>query len=138
MSYLSIIPISEEWLTTFVVAIIAAIGAVWIKAKSLGRSEGEQSRDVNINGQPISIAAVSPNATRGELADLKKDLDFRLTKLESSLSEERAVARVALGKIHARLDSSSLATAEMKGEVGEISTNVSRLLDLALGRKPRI
>lgn len=131
MPILAEIMISGEWITTITVAIIGAIGAVWLKGRSSGKRE-EAERRVTIDGQPLSFTNCSPNVTHLEMSELKRDMDLRFTKIEAALSEERTIARVALGKIHARLDSGAVAVAEMKGGMESISNNVDRILAIMM------
>lgn len=114
---------------------IAAVGIV--KAFRSGEAKGAAARRVQVEDQPIHIQQNSPNATQGELATLKIDIDQRLAKIEAALSDERSVARVALGRIHARLDAATTATAELKGGLDKVADNVDRLLVIALNRTPR-
>ena len=126
--------IPGEWLTGIVVAVIGAIGGIWLKRS--GVEQGRSERSVTIDGQPIAFTQGSPPATQNELAVLKRDIDARLNKIETSLCDERAGSKLELGKIHARLDTATVATAELKGNLQQISDNVSRLLELAMHHKP--
>lgn len=128
--------VSLTALGTFLAA-VAGIVMTYLKRdslKDLGRQE-ERARKVVIDGQPLEFKQSSQAATHSDLTDLKRDTDQRLTRIEESLAAERAVARTALGNIHARLDKSTVATANLQGQVEEVGKNVARLLDLALARK---
>ena len=51
MHYLADVMISGEWLTGIVVAVIGALGGVYLKA----RKDGENSREVTIKDQPLRM-----------------------------------------------------------------------------------
>ena len=125
--------VSLSALSAFLVAAAGAVATVMAKRK--GKAEGrqeERERRVMIMDQPLAVAHHSPSASQEELAELKRDIDGRLEKIERALNEERAIARTANGNLHARIDKSTEALAELKGEVHQIGANVSRLLELAM------
>lgn len=68
---------------------------------------------------------------RGEIDDLKRDMDRKLDRLIEGQVERGKTAREALNNVHRRLDTATEVTAELKGEVHQISKNVERLLTLA-------
>lgn len=67
-------------------------------------------------------------ATKDEVEDSEKRL---LDKLEN----ERLTARVALGKVHQRLDNQSVKIGEQTGTLNSISDNVQLLLQRATKNK---
>jgi hypothetical protein len=81
IAHLAVIAVPEEWLTAFVVAIIGALGAVWIKAKSSGRAEGENSREVTIKNQPLQMTKTD----RPVSFDQHSALDARVARIENHL-----------------------------------------------------
>lgn len=125
--------ISGNWILALIGALASAGTLIYGKAQ--GRKEGREKRSVTLEDQPIGFSHHSPPATQAELSDLKRDMDGRLAKIENTLSEERSIARTANGNLHARIDKSTEALAEVKGEIRQIGDNVSRLLELAM-RKP--
>ncbi len=78
---LAAISVPEEWVTAFCVAIIGAIGAVWLKAKSVGKSEGENSREVTIKNQPLQMTKTD----RPVSFDQHNALDARVARIEIHL-----------------------------------------------------
>lgn len=130
--------ISLTNLATFIAGVGGVILAFYKRAhyKEQGRKEVQEGR-VTIDGQPLSFSQQSPAASQNEVAELKRDIDARLNKIELCLSEERTTARIALGKIHQRLDSTSVATATLQGKVEEVGGNVARMLDIMMNHKPR-
>lgn len=78
---MGLIAVPEEWVTTFCVGIIAAIGGVWIKARSLGKAEGETSREVTIKNQPLQMTKTD----RPVSFDQHSALDARVARIEIHL-----------------------------------------------------
>jgi hypothetical protein len=78
---IGLISVPEEWVTTFVVGIIAAIGGVWLKAKSVGKVEGETSREVTIKNQPLQMTKTD----RPVSFDQHSALDARVARIEIHL-----------------------------------------------------
>lgn len=78
---IGLISVPEEWLTTFVVGIIAAIGGVWLKARSVGKAEGENSREVTIKNQPLQMTKTD----RPVSFDQHSALDARVARIENHL-----------------------------------------------------
>lgn len=127
--------ISGNWIITLIGALVS--GAALLLGKAQGKKEAREKRSVTLEDQPISFAHQSPAATQAEVGELKRDMDGRLSKIETALAEERSIARNAIGNLHARIDKSTEALAEVKGEIRQIGDNVSRLLELAMNpRKP--
>lgn len=87
---LALISLDEKWLTTFVVAIIGALGAVWVKGRSTGRTEGENSREVTIKNQPLRMM----KDDRPVSFDQHSALDARVARIEIHLDRmERDAAQ---------------------------------------------
>jgi hypothetical protein len=127
--------ISGTWL-------IGAIGALSTAAALIiGKLQVDKvKRDktsTRIEDQPISISLVETLATKEEMKELEGRLVDEIKKLEGSISKERDIARTANGNLHARIDKSAEAMAEMKGQLIQISANTSRLIDMAMGKQPR-
>lgn len=114
------------WITTFVVAVISAV---------LGKKVSDAKR-VKVSPSPFPIELSEKVATKEELDALEERISEELQKIEAALLKERDVARTANGTIHARIDKSTEAIAEVKGELNQINANLSRLLDLAM-KRPR-
>jgi hypothetical protein len=90
METLATITLDEKWLTTFVVAIIGALGAVWVKGRSTGRTEGENSREVTIKDQPLRMM----KQDRPVSFDQHIALDARVARIENHLDRiERDAAQ---------------------------------------------
>ena len=121
--------------------IIAIIGALTTAAATIiGKMKIDQAKrektSTRIEGQPIGVELVETLATKQEMRELEARLVAEIKKLESAASKERDVARIANGNLHARIDKSSEALAEMKGQLIQISANLSRLVDMAM-KQPR-
>ena len=130
--------ISGDWIIGIVIAIITAVGGVWLKSSSEERGARceRETRSTTIEGQPVGIALVKTLATKDELEAQEVRIVAELKKLEGALNSERSVARVANGNIHARIDKTVEGMAEMKGELHQINANLSRLIDIAMHPKP--
>ena len=128
--------ISGKWLLALVPVVASAVALI------LGKSHWEkkgakEARSVTVENQPLQISPILPLATKAELEQLEARLTVELSKIEGALTNERAVARIANGNLHARIDKSTEALAEVKGQLSGIGENVSRLLDLATKRAPQ-
>lgn len=138
---------------TISVAAIAALGtavAVAVKAFKAGEAKGKQT--VAVDPVPLPVEVVADLATKDELRDVEGRLTGEIRKLENHQNGERAVARNAnsnihqrldkmaeksdLLRIHERIDAQSLATAAATASLNEVKSSVSKLLDLAIQRKP--
>jgi len=138
--------ISGEWALKLVGGIFTGLGilftAVWMAFK---KGQGSTAVDATIKGQvpevtvrtaPQWATADEVESLRGEIDDLKRDMDRKLDRLIEGQVERGKVAREALNNVHRRLDTATEVTAELKGEVHQISKNVERLLTLATTTPP--
>jgi hypothetical protein len=126
------------WLS---VAAITAIGAAVIgvvKAFKAGEAKGKSSQEFTLKKPvPTVVTREEPAwATKPELEDHEERTKAEFAQLWEAIDGERKIARDALGRIHGRLDKQSEATAKVQGTVDEVKSNVSKLLDIALQRKP--
>ncbi len=126
------------WLS---VAAITAIGAAVIgivKAFKAGEAKGKISQEFTLKKPvPTVMTREEPAwATKPELEDHIERTDKHFEEIWDAIQGERGIARTALSRIHERIDEQSLATAKVQGTVDEVKSNVSKLLDLALQRKP--
>jgi hypothetical protein len=133
--------ISGAWALKLVAGIFSGLGilftAVWMAFK---KGQGSTAVDATVKGPVPEVTvrqatqwatAEEVNALRGEIDDLKADVDRKLDRLIEGQVERGRVAREALNNVHRRLDTATEVTAELKGEVHQISKNVERLLTLA-------
>lgn len=130
--------ISGKWLLAIIPAVIAALGAVWIKAKSAGIKEA--TNNVTIQS-PVPKFDVNTReeiifASRDELEDHIMRTDKSFTEIWAAIDGERKIARDALGKIHNRIDNQATSLATLAGASKSVESTVNKLLDLALGKKP--
>ena len=131
--------ISGTWITGFVVAVIGAIaaGAAHLKGKAQGRAEATETTIkspvpvVTTRTEPRWASHEDLLSVKADLDELKGDMDRKLDKLLEGQQERGKVAREALNNVHRRMDASTEAVAELKGEVHQMSKNVERLLTLA-------
>jgi hypothetical protein len=130
--------ISGKWLIALAVAVIPALGAVWIKAKALGQKEAQEASVTVKKPVPtVTIREEAQWATRPELEDHIERSDKQFCEIWQAIQAERGIARTALSRIHERLDNQTTATATLQGTVDEVKGTVAKLLDLALGKKPQ-
>lgn len=122
--------ISGNWLIALVGAI--STGAVAI----IGKMKVDQAKRTKtatvVENQPLSVAVVDTLATKEEMRELEARLVSEIKKLESAIANERSVARIANGNLHARIDKSAEGIAEMKGQLTQMNANLNRLLDLVM------
>lgn len=133
--------ISGSFALKLVAGIFSGLGvlfaAVWAAYK---RGQGNPASETTIKA-PVPTVTVRQEqqwatadevqSLRGEIDDLKRDMDRKLDRLIEGQVERGKVAREALNNVHRRLDTATEVTAELKGEVHQISKNVERLLTLA-------
>jgi hypothetical protein len=130
--------ISGNWLIGALVVLIPVIGGVWLKGRDVGRRLGENAREVTLK-KPVPTVVTREEAAWATKPDLDEHInrtDKHFAEVWDAIQGERGIARVALGRIHERIDEQSLATARVQGTVDEVKSNVGKLLDLALNRKP--
>lgn len=93
------------------------------------------SKKITIDPLPLPIELAEKIATKEELDALEARIFRELKNMEEALSKERDIARIANGNIHKRIDTSTVALAEMRGELKQIAEGMSRLLDIATKRR---
>lgn len=127
--FLAVITVPEEWLTAFVVATIGAIGAVWLKAKSIGRSEGENSREVTIKDQPVKFE----KSQRPVSFDQHAALDARVARMEA---HHDAMQRDQAAQYKQILDAGAERETRLMEFFGAGLREVNLRLDQILNRPP--
>lgn len=138
MQYLADFMISGEWLSGFVVLVIGAIGAVYVKARKDGVRVGEGSSSVTLR-KPVPTLTTREEpawATRPDLEEHIERTERHFTKIWERFESDRHVARESANNIHKRLDKQSEATAGVLASLTEVKETTGKLLDLALNRKP--
>ena len=80
--YLADFMISGEWITAFVVAVIGAIGAVWVKGRHTGKAEAMQ-----IGPQPFMVELKEHFVTRREHDRLEALVAVNATRVEGMFRE---------------------------------------------------
>lgn len=90
---------------------------------------------VTIKTEPVWASREELAKVQHELKELRTDVDHKLDRLLQGQAERTDVARVALGKVHKRLDDNTEDLALVRGELTQVNQNVGRLLDIAL-KKP--
>lgn len=128
--------ISGDWVLKLVGALFT--GAALVLGRYLGRKEIQNESSVTLK-KPVPTIQTREEpawATKPDLDDHIDRTDQHFKEVWEAIQGERGVARVALGRIHERIDEQSLATARVQGTVDEVKSNVGKLLDLALNRKP--
>lgn len=141
---------SGEWVLELVAKIFAGLAAIvtaFVGAKIHGDRRAKQereriSRDVNLKTPvpTITVREEDDFVTTTELNRHLGALEKKIEEIKAALDGERSVARVANGNIHKRIDdmSESLGNrlSKTEGVLEGIAATTSRLLDLALNRKP--
>lgn len=133
--------VSGEFALKLVGGIFTGLGilfaAVWAAYKK-GQAAPSTETTIKSPVPTVTVQQVQRWATHDELAavavevaELKSDMDRKLDRLLDGQQERGKVAREALNNVHRRMDASTEAVAELKGEMKQISSNVERLLALA-------
>lgn len=135
--------ISGNWITALMVAAITALGGIWLSYKR-GQANPNSETTIKSPVPEVTVRQATNYASQEELAglrheveELRADVDKKLDKLLEGQSDERRVAREALGKVHLRADKTAEALAEMKGELTQMNKNLERLLEHSMQPKPR-
>lgn len=142
MDLIAVISLDEKWVTTFVVAVIGALGAVWLKGKSSGKAQAaeEQERSVSIQGQPVHVSTEErPQWVTKQIFDEHiQRMEASIEEIKESLDGERGIARVANGNLHKRIDAMSEKFGDrlsnLEGTSRGVKETVDKLLDIALGK----
>lgn len=130
--------ISGKWLIALAVAVIPALGAVWIKAKQTGLKEAQES-SVTLK-KPVPTIQTREEPLWAKDSDLKDHVAWtrnEFGRVWNQFGTEREIDNAELTKIHERINQQMNATSNLKGSVEEIGKNVSQLLHLSLhGKTP--
>lgn len=132
--------ISGEWLTTIVVAIIGALGGVWMRAKKAGLAEA--TNNVTLQS-PVPRFGVDMRedpefVTHNQLNGHLDRIESTFEEIKESLAGERGIARLANGNLHKRIDAMSEKFGDrlsnLEGTSRGVKETVDKLLDIALGK----
>jgi hypothetical protein len=85
-----------------------------------------------IHPLPLPTSEVEKLATRAEVQAMCSRIEADVDDLRKAISEERATARDALGKVHSRIDLVAKNTDEIRGVVTQINQNTQLLLSQAM------
>jgi HAMP domain-containing protein len=85
-----------------------------------------------IHPLPLPTTEVEKLATRAEVQAMCQRIETDVDELRKAISEERATARDALGKVHSRIDLVAKNTDEIRGVVGQINQTTQLLLTQAM------
>lgn len=111
--------------------VVAIIGAICTGvAGILAHKHGEKSaREAHVKPLPLPVSLVEKLATKEQLDEVEQQLDGRIGKVESALTEERRVAREAQSNVHRRIDKVAESLAEVRGELRQLNANLARLIE---------
>ena len=92
----------------------------------------KDAESVRISPSPLSIKKAELVATKDDIHEIKVEID----KIWDEVKDQRSISRVALGKIHARIDDvakqTDMMSGEMKGELSGIKSTLDKLLERSL------
>lgn len=120
--------ISGQWIIHVIGAIATGAALFWGKTQKDQKNQALKSK-VQIADQPVGVSLKKALATVDQVNELESRIEAELTGIKTALKEERSIARVAQGNLHARLDKVMEAQAEARGELKQINQNVERLLE---------
>lgn len=133
--------IPGAWLTTFVVAVIGAVGMAW--QRMAGRKDGETSREVTLK-KPVPKVTVKEDpdfVTRDEMKEHLERIEGGFTEVKRMIENDRGTARTSIGNIHKRIDSMSESlggrVAAVGAKIDEVGKNVGLLLEVQIHKTGR-
>ena len=106
--------------------ITGIMGALWLGTQ-LKKSWFPSEKDRGPIPLPVSVTKTF--ASKEDLKELEEDMKGRVALLQSQFDQAREANRISLGKIHARIDVLVQNTAELGGELKQVSANMDRLLE---------
>lgn len=123
----------NSWLDSFVIFIYALGAALLIKKFKDEFWPGVKSASsVKLSPSPLHVRKAADAATKDDLEEIKSEIE----KIWDEVKDQRKVSRVALGKIHSRIDDLSTKTdtmsGEMKGELRGIHSVLEKLLERSM------
>ena len=87
---------------------------------------------MTLSPSPLHIKKADSMATKDDIHEIKVEID----KIWDEVKDQRSISRVALGKIHARIDDvakqTDMMSGEMKGELSGIKSTLDKLLERSL------
>ncbi len=123
----------NSWVDSIIImGSFCAIALVLKKVKDEFWPIESVANKVLLSPSPLSVKKAETVATKDDIAEIKDEID----KIWDEVKDQRTVSRVALGKIHRRIDDlakqSDTMSGEMKGELKGINTNLELLLNRAI------
>lgn len=118
----------RDWLIVLACFVGLAI-AIMVLGEKI---RGKQSARVTVDNDQLMVRSAEDIATRGEVKQWGDRLETDIAQLREELNEQRATARVAIGKLHHRIDDVARNTDTMKGTLSEMSGNIKLLLEQAV------
>jgi hypothetical protein len=123
------------------VAAIAALGvaiAAVIKAFKAGVQKGKEAQDNNVTlKKPVPTIQTREEPQWATKPDLQDHIGWtrdEFNRVWDQFGAEREIFNGDLNNMHERINAQSTAVAELMGGVEKIDQNVSRLLDIQLGK----
>lgn len=131
--------ISGNWLIAVIGALASAGALFW--GKRQGKKEAQET-EVTLK-QPVPTVRTQEEpefVTMAEFNGHLRRIEHTFTEIKEALDSERGIARTANGNIHKRIDAMSERLGDrlskLEGSAEAIAETTSKLLDLALGKKP--
>jgi hypothetical protein len=110
--------------------IVLLIAAVWEKFKA------KKPANVTLSPNPLHTHEVEHLATRAEVQAMGNRLEHDIDELRVAMGEDRKQATTDIGRVHARIDIVAKNTAEIMGQLSEISGMTHRLVERAMNGNP--
>lgn len=104
----------RDWLIVLACFVGLTIGIMTL----VDKFKGKTSQARTIEGQPINVNVSQAPATKGEISELRREVDSDLEQM-----------RTEVGKVNERMDKIAENTSEMKGHLSAMSGNLKLLLD---------
>lgn len=99
------------------------------------RFKPKKASETIISPDPLRMQKVEALATKNELRGVEEAIEKDIHELREAMTEERRSARTALGNVHKRIDDVAQHSAEMAGELKQISGQLTQLVKLATERR---
>lgn len=120
----------HQWMVS-----LGAIGLLFLTGLKIAELiRGKKAVETVLSPDPLRFQKVQDLATKAELEATRRALEDDLGEIKRANHEDREIANQALLRVHGRIDTVANHSAEMAGELKQISKALERLLMIATER----